>query len=530
MMQRNAWKLAVLGGLLITGCGISPRIAAVPEPETIQEVPKTMPVIPEPDPAAVTTPDGFHAEVVMKGLIYPTSVEFDDAQSMYIAESGYAYGDLNAPARVFRVLPDGNIEVAVHSLMGPVNDLLWYEDRLYISHRGKISALDRDGELRDLVTGLPSFGDHHNNQMTVGPDGKIYFGQGTATNSGVVGVDNFLLLWLPLYPDIHDRPAHDIALTGKRFLTMNPFVMAGGDILSGEKSAMAKTGAFSPFGKISGGVVQGVTKANGTILRMNPDGSDLEVYAWGLRNPFGVMWGLDKRLYASENGFDERGSRPVANDTDDLYVIKQGAWYGWPDFAGGVPVTDKRFKPEGRPQPEFLMKEHPPVEKPFMTFQPHSAVTKIGFDSNGHFGGAGYLFMALYGSEAPITGKQPHHADYMAHRIVRIHLQDKQIETFFANAIAGKTILHAGGGTLEVVGNPAGLQRPVDVVFSPDGKAMYVTDFGVMDILSTKVPLPKTFPGTGVIWRIVPEGVMIDTPPANLSIIPAKVSRDYNTE
>lgn len=30
-------------------------------------------------------------------------------------------------------------------------------------------------------------------------------------------------------------------------------------------------------------------KASGTILRMNPDGSGLEVYAWGLRNPFGVM-------------------------------------------------------------------------------------------------------------------------------------------------------------------------------------------------------------------------------------------------
>ena len=52
------------------------------------------------------------------------------------------------------------------------------------------------GGLRDLVTGLPSLGDHHNNQIAAGPDGKIYFGQGVATNSGVVGVDNFVFGWL----------------------------------------------------------------------------------------------------------------------------------------------------------------------------------------------------------------------------------------------------------------------------------------------------------------------------------------------
>lgn len=50
--------------------------------------------------------------------------------------------------------------------------------------------LQRDGRVKDLVTGLPSYGDHFNAKLSIGPDGKLYVGVGTATNSGVVGLDN----------------------------------------------------------------------------------------------------------------------------------------------------------------------------------------------------------------------------------------------------------------------------------------------------------------------------------------------------
>lgn len=34
---------------------------------------------------------------------------------------------------------------------------------------------------------------------------------------------------------------------------------------------------------------------------------------------------------------------------DAVYVVEQGAWYGWPDFIGGRPVTDPAFKPQHGP-------------------------------------------------------------------------------------------------------------------------------------------------------------------------------------
>ena len=50
------------------------------------------------------------------------------------------------------------------------------------------------------------------------------------------------------------------------------------------------------------------------------------------------------------NGADERGSRPIANDTEKIYIIdisnssQLGKFCGWPDFFGNAePVTDPKF-------------------------------------------------------------------------------------------------------------------------------------------------------------------------------------------
>jgi len=343
------------------------------------KTPVELPKIPLPDPRAALLPPGFVAEVVLADLTYPTSVEFDDAGLMYVAEGGYSYGDDVAPARVWRVLPDGSRQIAADQLNGPVTDLLWHGGRLYISHRGRISALVGN-VLRDLVTDLPSLGDHHNNQMVVGPDGKIYFGQGTATNSGVVGLDNFAGGWLAKHPDVHDVPAKDLRLRDRPFETPDPIAL-----MTKKEQRTVKTSAFQPFGKAAE-TAEGAVKASGTILRMNPDGSGLEVYAWGLRNPFGLLWTPDGKLLAADAGYDERGSRPIAKAPDCVWAIKQGAWYGFPDFAGGEPVTDPKFRSGRGPTPEFLLAEHPEVEKPLASFPPHTGGTKLAVSPGGAFG------------------------------------------------------------------------------------------------------------------------------------------------
>jgi glucose/arabinose dehydrogenase len=449
-----------------------------------------LPLIPPPDPRAVRVPDGFQADLVAYDLTYPTSVEIDDAGNLLIAESGFFWGDEIAPARVRLLAPGSDrFETLLDQLNGPVTDLLWVRDRLFISHRGKISALVR-GELRDVVTGLPSLGDHQNNALSYGPDGKLYFGQGTATNSGVVGPDNFAMGWLARHPEFHDHPAGQITLRGQQFESLNPLA------LRTAAPAMVATSAFVPFGNVAyeGMVVGGSNKANGTVLRVNPDGTDLEVVAWGLRNPLGVGWSPDHTLYATDLGFDERGSRPIANAPDALWRIRAGAWYGWPDFAAGQPVTQPQFQRRGRPSLEFVLAAHPPIERPLLGFRPHTGTAKFDFSRRPAFG-RDQMYLALMGDLVPLTGEK---ADHSSHRVVRVDLRTMEVHPFFYSPG------YVGERGLQYVATP-GLRRPIDVVFAPRGEAMYVVDLGAAVVLNTAAgPIPRPFPATGAVWRITP--------------------------
>jgi glucose/arabinose dehydrogenase len=493
--------------------------------------PKELPKVPAPDASAAQVPAGYKVEIFMKDLIWPTSVEFDEAGNVYVAEAGYVYGDPFAPARVLRISPDGGITRYAEPFNGPVTDLLWHNGKLYVSHKGKISAVEADGRITDLVTGLPSYGDHFNNQMTVGPDGKIYFGQGSATNAGVVGMDNvYPFVWLMLWPDVSDVPAKDIRLTRESFVTPQPnnVLARTGSLLNlgtnvtyavasifsrnKDRSLLVKTRAFQPFGSHKR-TVKGQVKASGTILRMNPDGSGLEVYAWGLRNPFGVMWSPDGKLYAADNGYDERGSRPIANAKDNIWLVKQDAWYGFPDYSSGIPITDKQFRSNRGPKPGFLLKDHPPVEQPWLTRPENAAVTKLDFSSSAGFGYQGHMFIAEVGSVTPITG-DPNPSGYV---VLRIDPATKETQPFLTNKAPGPA------GMEHVL--TAGPRRPVEAKFSRDGNSLYIVDIGVIHgDLAAAGPFPMPVPGTGVIWRITKDGAAAAGPPANLGYTPPKAN------
>ena len=87
------------------------------------------------------------------------------------------------------------------------------------------------------------------------------------------------------------------------------------------------------------GIEEELLRAN--ILEMNPDGSELRVYASGLRNPVGIDWAPGtSTLWTSVNERDELGDELVP---DYLTSVKEGGFYGWPYSYWGSHI-DPRIK------------------------------------------------------------------------------------------------------------------------------------------------------------------------------------------
>jgi glucose/arabinose dehydrogenase len=422
------------------------------------------------DPGDIMLPPGYTIDVFASGLTSPINITFTGKGEMLVADSGITDGNgkvLKLTKQGFTVIADG--------FNPPLTGITEHQGDIYVAHRRYVTKIQSDGTKKDIIEGLPSNGDHHNNRVVFGPDGKMYFGQGTATNSGVVGKDNS---WVKDHPFFHDYPGGRITLKGQNFQTSG--------FLESFQNRLTATGAYVPFGVAAypGKAVNGIIRANGSILRANPDGSELELVAWGLRNPFRLRFDRYNRLFVANHGMDVRGSRPIANSPDEFQWIRPGFWYGFPDFTGGLPVTLPQFRPEGEPQPAFLLADHPmEPPRPVASFPAHSGTMGFSFNDDPSFAPVGDAFIAEFGADAPMTtGGEL--LPRVGHRVSRIDMQTGQVTVFAINQ-SGLPASETDGG---------GFERPIDAVFG-SGNELYIADFGLFSEESV-------VPSTGVIWRI----------------------------
>lgn len=156
-----------------------------------------------------------------------------------------------------------------------------------------------------------------------------------------------------------------------------------------------------------------------TILRFNPDGSKVEPYAYGFRNPYDISWDADGNLFATDNGRD--GEVP-----DELHLVVPGGQHGYPYF--DCPAC-------------FGIPDGVEVIPPWYEFTPHAVATGI----------ATYLdnvFPGYFNSEFVTLWT----AMDFAERVMRF-LPDGSSSTF-----------------------ATGFAAPIDLTVGPDG-ALYVGDY-----------------------------------------------------
>ncbi len=125
-----------------------------------------------------------------------------------------------------------------------------------------------------------------------------------------------------------------------------------------------RTVAQGPDGKLyvsvgsSCDVCEEDNQQRASILRLNPDGSQVEIYARGLRNTVGFDWRSDGSLWGADMGRNNIGAD---NPPDEVNHIEAGKNYGWP-YCYGDNVPNPEFNDAARcagtTAPELALPAH----------------------------------------------------------------------------------------------------------------------------------------------------------------------------
>jgi hypothetical protein len=479
------------------------------------------------DRQLVEYPAGVELQEVARELTGPVDAAVDAEGNLIVAESGRG----GYEPRIFGIRKDGSQFTIYPSdkrfpfpinwvkpgfrIYGPVGGIALHEGKVFVTHRdkdgyGAVSAFTYDGKHMTIVGKLPAQGDYGMGGIAIDPSfGRLYFGVGAATNSGVVGLDNWANGWVKRYPEFCDRPLTDIRILGYRFDTPNP--LAG---LFGGKD-VAGTAPFRPFNSRYLGSIPRAENSRPTsaVYSCDVGGGGLKVEAWGVRFPRGIAFDEFGSAFMTNNGMELRGTRPVRDDPDAVLRVVQGTWYGFPDFS-----TDLRriSDPQFQPPPELLVTyqelaqliDHAQSKlgEPYRSALLHSVIPPLagaagltfvpGTGPLSQFGGD--IIVALAGDRAPFATSGRKLKAPTGYRVVRVSGSGRDVTVSdFVRNTAGKPRSRLG-----LTYHHISLERPIAVRFDPADGSMYIIDFGVLEMRKGREFVKER---TGRVFKLVPQ-------------------------
>ena len=184
-----------------------------------------------------------------------------------------------------------------------------------------------------------------------------------------------------------------------------------------------------------------------TIMRMKPDGTDLEVYVSGVRNTVGFDWHPESgELWFTDNGRDLMGNDIPADELNR--VTAAGQHFGFP-YHHGIDIPDPQFG--GKRARETTV-------APAQELGPHVAAVGMRFYTGG-------MFPPEYRNQVLIAEHGSWNRDNkIGYRIMLVRLEAGEAtgyETFAAGWLENE----------EVYG------RPADVEVMPDGSLLISDDY-----------------------------------------------------
>lgn len=296
------------------------------------------------------------AYIVLKLGKEPRDFCIDEKGGFYIAyKSKIEY--INASGKSKKLVSGNNYDIY---------SMEYSKGTLYFSSCSSIYFLNEEGaEPKALIDGIPNLGDYKKVNLLI-KDDSLYFTVGAATNSGVVGSDN---TWLKSNQNFYDYTPFDITLIGSNFGSEN-------------------TGSFVPYKSQNrlGQIISARNMGTSSVYALNLKNRKLTNEAWGIRNIVSIDSLSSGKIFFASGGMENRGLRPVFGDTDYIYELKQGTWYGWPDYSGGDPIDSPRFM-HGDKKTLQIMQAHPTenVPAPFYQNKNLSSISSMAVDKDGTF-------------------------------------------------------------------------------------------------------------------------------------------------
>lgn len=185
-----------------------------------------------------------------------------------------------------------------------------------------------------------------------------------------------------------------------------------------------------------------------TIIRMNPDGSDAEIYAQGIRNSVGMDFQPTTGvLYFTDNGGDMLGDDIPAEELNA--APEKGMHFGYPYYVGGNTQHDD-WKDQTPPQE---------VTFPVAEFQAHAAGLGMKFYT-------GDMFPEDYKNDVIIAQHGSwNRTEPVGYQLVRVTFDDN-------NQVSGQETFIDGW-----LVNGEAWGRPTDVLQLPDGSLLVSDDY-----------------------------------------------------
>jgi len=191
----------------------------------------------------------------------------------------------------------------------------------------------------------------------------------------------------------------------------------------------------------------GLTIPYASIMRMKPDGSNLEMYATGIRNSVGFDWDpRTKELWFTDNGRDMLGDNIPPDELNHAPV--QGLNFGFP-FRYGNNVLDPEYGAKAPKGKDFVV--------PAQCLDPHVAALGMKFYT-------GKMFPAEYQNQILIAEHGSwNRSTPIGYRVTQVTLKN------------GKPVKYKPfvDGWLQ---NNKAWGRPVDVLQMPDGSLLVSDD------------------------------------------------------